>query len=107
MLVATDRAPILSPDGTRIVYHAAGQLWIRSLADFNPTEVAGSKDAIYPTWSPDGKQLAFVQHSKLFRVAEGGQEPRLVGNVPRDLAGSGGIVWNGADDFIAVGSDTV
>ena len=100
-----DRTPVLSPDGTRLVYVAGGKLWTRSLSEFTPKEVGGSTDASYPFWSPDGRQLAFVRNFKLWRAPVDGGEPELVGSVPADMTGSGAGVWTAAGNFLVVGSD--
>jgi serine/threonine-protein kinase len=101
-----DRPPVLSPDGARIAYYAAGRLWIRSMDDFTAREVAGSREGVYPFWSPDGQELAFVQGARLFRVSANGGEPRLVGAVPGDMIGSGAGAWADDGSFLVVGSDT-
>jgi serine/threonine protein kinase len=101
-----DRTPVLSPDGTRVVYVAGGKLWTRSLSDFTSKEVSGSTGAIYPFWSPDGQRLAFVRSFKLWRTPVEGGEPELVGPVPEDMTGSGAGVWTAAGNFLVVGSDS-
>ena len=105
LLVSPDRSPVLSPDGRRIAYHAGGKLWIRSTTDFTAKEVAGSGNGVYPTWSTDGQQLAFVQGKKLYRVSVDSGEPQLVGAVPDDMTGSGAAVWRVDGSFVVVGSD--
>ncbi|MEO6212358.1 MAG: protein kinase [Vicinamibacterales bacterium] len=100
-----DRVPILSPDGGRMLYASGGKLWIRSLSEFVPREVAGSTGATYPFWSPDGRRLAFIRNFKLWRVSTDGGEPELVGPVPADMTGSGAGVWTAAGNFLVVGSD--
>ena len=101
-----DRTPVLSPDGTRILYVANGKLWTRALSEFTSKEVPGSTDAIYPFWSPDGQQLAFVRGFKLWRVSAAGGQPELVGPVPGDMTGSGAGVWTASGNFLVVGSDS-
>ena len=100
-----DRLPVISPDGTRILYSADGKLWIRSLSDFASKEVPGTDGALYPFWSRDGRELAFVRDFKLWRVGSEGGEAALVGAVPDDMSGSGAGVWTAAGNFLVVGSD--
>jgi len=107
ILVSQERQPLLSPDGTRMVYSAAGGLWIRSLSDFSAKEVPGTRDSAYPAWSPDGRHLAFVHASRLYRIALDGGQPQMVGSVPGDMTGSGAVVWTVDGNFIVAGSDTV
>nr|MBA2260261.1 PD40 domain-containing protein [Acidobacteriota bacterium] len=76
------------------------------LSDFTSKEIPGATGAIYPFWSPDGQQLAFVRNFKLWRVPVAGGEPELVGPVPDDMTGSGAGVWTAAGNFLLVGSDS-
>lgn len=75
-----DREPQFSPDGTKIVFSSdrppdgspAGtatgsyNLWTLTLATGQLTEIthtSGGIDYYYPTWSPDGKQITYVDSS--------------------------------------------
>jgi Tol biopolymer transport system component/tRNA A-37 threonylcarbamoyl transferase component Bud32 len=70
--------PALSPDGQRIAFAAhtrdrRTQLWIRSLDSVNAQPLAGTDDASFPFWSPDGKSIGFFAKGKLNRIdASGG-----------------------------------
>jgi dipeptidyl aminopeptidase/acylaminoacyl peptidase len=72
-----DREPQFSPDGTKIVFSSdrppagapAGtatrsyNLWTLTLATGQLTEIthaSGGTNYYYPTWSPDGKQITYV-----------------------------------------------
>lgn len=53
----------VSPDGKQVVYEALGKLWLKSLPDGKVsrlTKLADEVAELYPTWSRDGKQLAFT-----------------------------------------------
>lgn len=59
-----------SPDGTRLVFGAKDKsgrnlLWIRSLAESNAQPLAGTEEATYPFWSPNGSSIAFFAAGKL------------------------------------------
>ena len=99
--------PALSPDGERLVYHANGRLWLRALSEFVPKPVPGSSGAVYPFWSPDSRQIAFVREGKAWRASVDSTEATPVGAVPADLAGTGGGTWTAAGDLVLAGSDTV
>jgi Tol biopolymer transport system component len=63
----------LSPDGTRIAFVAEDpqsgkSLYIRDLATTQIRVLAGTEDASYPFWSPDGTQLGFFANQKLHRI---------------------------------------
>jgi len=57
-------APVVSPDGRRIVFAAVNgsgerALWIRSLDSSTPRRIDGTEGADGPFWSPDGQSVAF------------------------------------------------
>ena len=69
-LDSVNSAVALSPDGTRLVFAAAGpegpqRLWLRALNGQEPQALAGTEDATYPFWSPDGRHLGFFARRKL------------------------------------------
>src|SRR5439155_26519112 len=83
------RWPALSPDGNRVAFTSLNRIWIMDVPGGRPqcltrtdseTDKAGE---FMPTWSPDGKYVAFVTWSRdgghLYRVAAaaGGQPERL------------------------------
>ena len=77
----------LSADGLRLALVARGEdgrtaLWVRSLDAPEMTMVAGSTDARYPFWSPDGRQLGFFAQNRL-KVTD------LLGGSARTLAETG------------------
>ncbi|UCF38210.1 MAG: serine/threonine-protein kinase [Acidobacteriota bacterium] len=67
----------ISPDGRRVAIAAGanGQtsLWVRALDSLEPRELAGTADAIYPFWSPDGRFIGFAAGSERKKIpADGG-----------------------------------
>ncbi len=65
--------PVLSPDGTRLVFPAAevnGQeaLWMRPLASLSAQRLEGTEGAHFPFWSPDSRHLGFFQEGKLKKI---------------------------------------
>ncbi len=53
--------PTLSPDGTRAVLTAVGDLWISDLASGETTQLTDDDFIdMSPSWSPDGSTIAFV-----------------------------------------------
>jgi Tol biopolymer transport system component/imidazolonepropionase-like amidohydrolase len=57
--------PMTSPDGRQIAFTALGDLWLLNVGDPKPVQL--TKDAyldLDPTWSRDGKTLAFVSDKR-------------------------------------------
>ena len=81
---AVGPACVISPDGRRIAFLAAGegrpvQLFTRRLNEPEPTLVAGAEGAESPFFSPDGQWIGFFSGGKLKKV-------RVDGGVPTPLA---------------------
>jgi Tol biopolymer transport system component len=84
-------APRISPDGERVAYAWAGSsdenwdVYVKAVGSrTKPLRITESADADgAPAWSPDGRQIAFIRISELFRLAIyvvpslGGQERKL------------------------------
>ena len=62
----------LSPDGTQVVYSVSQsgktQLYLRPLDQFEAKAIAGTEDASGPSFSPDGRSLAFFAGGNLRKV---------------------------------------
>jgi len=87
-----NRQPVaISPDGKRIAYAANGRLYLRSMSDFEATEIPGTGPAINPIFSPDGRSLVFWADSALKRIAISGGAATTICQVgPAPF----GISWN-------------
>jgi serine/threonine-protein kinase len=101
------RMPMLSPDGSRVAYVAAGRLKVRHLDRFESQDLADADAVAYLCWSPDGTQLAYVRQGRAWRVSADGGKPTEVGVVPEDLVGTGGSAWTTDGRVVLAGSDTV
>ena len=78
-----------SPDGRRVVYEALGNLWIKDVAgNAAPRRLTKSTEReAYPTWSRDGRQIAYVtwddeQGGAIKVVGAGGGAGRTVTTEP-------------------------
>jgi hypothetical protein len=71
----------LSPDGTRLVYSANSQLYLRALDQLEAVPIRGTAGATgitsgrNPFFSPDGKWVGFWQDRKLKKVLADGGTP--------------------------------
>ena len=90
-------AVTISPDGTRLVYAADGRLYIRSMAELDAREIAGTDPAINPVFSPDGQSLLYWADAKLKRIALAGGTATTIcqaASVPSGIAwGNDGILF--------------
>ncbi len=58
-------APVVSPDGKKIVFAALGNIWMLNIG--NPVPVQITQNAyvnMQPAWSPDSKQIVFISDRK-------------------------------------------
>lgn len=79
----------VSPDGSKVVFESAGRLYIKSLPDGAPKRLTRDADDHFeydPSWSRDGRHIAFVtwDDEKLAHIhrvrSSGGSSARLTRN---------------------------
>lgn len=90
-----DGAPVLSPDGTRLVfpaYDSSGNLalWVRPLDSLTAQRLPGTDDARFPFWAPDNRQIGFFQNGKLNKIDVTGGPPVVICDAPNGRGGT----WN-------------
>ena len=115
--------PQISPDGSRIVYvhvnvnakHDGYEtaLWIIPTAGGEARQLTSGPRDSSPSWSPDGKMLAFVrapekdgkaQPAQIYLLAMEGGEARPLTDLPK---GASGPVWSPDGRTVAFSSTTV
>ncbi len=52
-------APAISPDGTQVAFAALGDLWLMPIGGTARRLTNDRFVEMHPTWSPDGRSLAF------------------------------------------------
>ena len=94
----------LSPDGKTLVYGATVNgkfaLWLHPLDGTKATILPGSEDAVWPSWSVDGRYVTFAATGKLQRIDVTGGPPFAVSDIPRTY----GSAWT-PDHGILLGLD--
>ena len=89
----------VSSDGTRLVYSANEQLYLRAMDQTEATPVRGTEgEARSPFFSPDGEWVGFFAQRQLKKVAVSGGAPVTLCDAQPPL----GARW-GADDTIVFG----
>ena len=92
----------VAPSGDFIVYVArvgtGTELWYRSLRGPEARPLPGTRGALQPVLSPDGRWVAFQAGRLLKKVSVGGDSPAVdVTEVIEPF----GITWTGADEVLA------
>jgi serine/threonine-protein kinase len=105
-LVTNPRDPRLSPDGKHLllVTGADGALWSYDLGGRPPIPLALRSPNVFPVWSPDSKQVAFLEFGaqpKIFTLPADGSvlTPRELGPEADTIAP---VVWTAAGELIGV-----
>lgn len=96
--------PQLSPDLATVVFDSAegGQhdLWLVGVDGTGLRRLTDTpEDETWPTFSPDGTQVAFAMAGQIYRLPVGGGQETQVTDEP--AGGAGEPAWNPADNRIA------
>jgi serine/threonine protein kinase/Tol biopolymer transport system component len=96
------RVIALSPDGTRLVYVANRQLYLRNLNELTATPIAGTaaSDPSEPLISPDGQWVAFWSAESLKKIPIDGGTAVTLASVNNPYGAS----WDG--DRLLLGQET-
>lgn len=85
-------AAMISPDGGHLVFSAVGEggnhLYVRSLDRIAVTPLAGTENATFPFWSPDGRSIGFFAGGRLKRTEIAAGTPVDICDAPQARGGS-------------------
>jgi Tol biopolymer transport system component len=85
--------PVLSRDGTRMVFSARtakgpASLYVQDLDVAVATKLDGTQNAAFPFWSADGKFVAFFADGKLRKIPAGGGPVTILADAPGGRGGA-------------------
>ncbi|MCG6962358.1 MAG: protein kinase [Acidobacteria bacterium] len=85
--------PVLSPDGSKLVFAArdangASSLWIRPLDSLSAQPLRGTENAYFPFWSPDSRWVGFFVTGKLRKIDVTGGPPETLCDASNGRGGS-------------------
>jgi Tol biopolymer transport system component len=80
------RRPRWSPDGSHLLFQAAGGVWMVPALGGAPRPVVPALPdpairALYPEWSPDGETIAWVRRDSILARSLGGGDVRVLGTL--------------------------
>lgn len=86
-------APLVSPDGRRIVWAGvseagSAQLYVRDLSSVESHALSGTTSARQPFWSPDGRWIGFFARGKLRKIAAAGGPVTDIADAPDARGGT-------------------
>ena len=96
-------APAISPDGRTVVYAASGadgvRLHARTLSEVTARPLAGTEEADWPFFSPDGEWVAFASRGALRKTRLSGGAPITIATLAATERLHGGH-WGPGDTII-------
>ncbi|MCZ2460404.1 MAG: amidohydrolase family protein [Chitinophagales bacterium] len=98
-------SPDISADGKKIVFMAAGAIWLQELKNGKPAKIISeSAFQMEPSFSPDGKRIAFVSDNKGKRELH--VYDLITGKV-NTVATAGGDSWEHQPEWSSDGSSII
>lgn len=79
-----------SPDGSKLAFQAVGKIWVQDLPNGTPERLTRDSFAPFefsPTWSPDGRSIAFttwddIARGQVWTVRASGGRPKQITSEP-------------------------
>ena len=89
-------APMISPDGTRVVFAAGGALYVRPLDAVAAKRLPATAGAEFPLWSLDSKRIGFFAEGKLKTIDLAGGAAAIICDAPVGKGGAWSRTGGGA-----------
>jgi len=89
--------PMISPDGTSLIYHQDGNLHLRRLDQWEVQTIPESDDGQPIAWSPDSKLFAFFKGDVLWKYSLQGGQSTILASIPMDMRSG---AWGSAGKII-------
>jgi len=86
--VTLTSAPMISPDGTRVVFAGGGALYLRPLEALAAQRLPATEGASWPFWSPDSQSIGFFAGGKLKKIDVAGGPAVTVCDAPNGRGGA-------------------
>jgi len=64
--------PVISPDGSRVVFVTRSRLWVQPLDGWEARELAGTEGGMRPFWSPNSDWIVFFRAEQLLKIPAAG-----------------------------------
>jgi serine/threonine-protein kinase len=91
--------PVISPDGSMVIYVLAGGLWVQEFGQLRPREIPTEGDADMLFWSPDGAFIGYLAAGNLWKAPVSGGGSIKICDPRPSFTGGRGASW-GEDDRI-------
>jgi Tol biopolymer transport system component len=86
--------PVISPDGTNVVYVVGGRLRVQELDELKPREIEVEGEADMPFWSPDGAYIGYLANGNLWKIPVSGGTSVKVCDPQPSFTGGRGACWS-------------
>lgn len=107
VLASQIRDAVPSPNGKQLAFTVLNDLYVQDLPDGTPKKVLESDEIeANPTWSPDGKWLAYATWSSgnggsIYKIEPNARRPRAV-KLTNEAAIYSGLAWSYSDKIVAL-----